>query len=357
MSFIINILLFLLLLSVIICIHEFGHLLAAKLFGVYCFEYSFGMGPVVLKKKGKETQYSVRALPIGGFVSMAGEPDGDEAYPDVEVPEGRRLTDKKPWQKIIVMLAGVFMNFVLCLVIFAGINLYNGTYVSYPKAEVNSVEKDSPAEKAGLQAGDKIIRIEKEDGSSCKPDNYMDISSFVYGYSGVETYTVQRGDETLTVKITPEYDEESQSYKIGIYAPEAEKANVNVLNCIYYGAQDMVTITRVMLTTLAGLFFHGSNLDQLSGPVGIYQATSTYASMGVASFLLLIAEMSLNVGIFNLLPLPILDGGQVVVTLVEWVIHKPVNTKVKTAIMGACWVLMIGLMLFVTWNDISRLLG
>lgn len=357
MNFIINILLFLLLLSVIICIHEFGHLIAAKMFGVYCFEYSFGMGPVVFKKKGKETQYSVRALPIGGFVSMAGEVDGDEAYPDVEVPEGRRLTDKKPWQKIIVMLAGVFMNFVLCLVIFAGINLYNGTYVSYPKAEVNSVEKDSPAEKAGLQAGDKIIKIVKEDGSSCKPKNYMDISSFVYGYSGVETYTVQRGEQTLTVEITPEYDEESQSYKIGIYAPEAEREKVNVVNCFYYGAQDMVTITRVMLTTLAGLFFHGSNLDQLSGPVGIYQATSTYASMGIASFLLLIAEMSLNVGIFNLLPLPILDGGQVVVTLVEWVIHKPVNTKVKTVIMGACWVLMIGLMLFVTWNDISRLLG
>lgn len=357
MSFIINIVLFLVLLSVIICIHELGHLIAAKLFGVYCFEYSFGMGPVIFQKKGKETQYSIRALPVGGFVSMAGETDGDEAYPDVEVPEGRRLTDKKPWQKIIVMLAGVFMNFVLCLVIFAGINLYNGTYVSYPKAEINKVEEGSPAEEAGLKAGDRIIKIEKEDGSSVKPENYMDITSFVYGYSGVETYTVERNNETVTVDVTPVYDEESDSYKIGIYAPEAERADVKIWNCLYYGVQDMITITRVMLTTLAGLFFHGSNLDQLSGPVGIYQATSTYASMGIASFLLLIAEMSLNVGIFNLLPLPILDGGQVVVTLVEWIIHRSVNQKVKMAIMGACWVLMIGLMLFVTWNDISRLLG
>ena len=87
MQIIINLFLFLLLLSLIICLHELGHLAAAKLFGVYCFEYSFGMGPVLLKKKGKETQYSIRALPIGGFVSMAGETDGDEAYPDVEVPE------------------------------------------------------------------------------------------------------------------------------------------------------------------------------------------------------------------------------------------------------------------------------
>ena len=357
MSTVINILLFLLLLSVIICVHEFGHLIAAKLMGVYCFEYSFGMGPVLFRKKGKETQYSVRALPIGGFVSMAGEPDGDEAYPDVEVPEGRRLTDKKPWQKIIVMLAGVFMNFLLCIVIFGGINLYNGTYVSYPDAVVEKVESGSPAENAGLEAGDRSVKITKEDGSSVKPKNYMEITSFVYGYSGVETYTVERDGKTLSVEVTPVYDKESDSYKIGIYAPEAKQDRVTVFNCLYYGGQDMATITRVMLTTLAGLFFHGSNLDQLSGPVGIYQATSTYASMGIRSFLFLIAEMSLNVGIFNLLPLPILDGGQVVVTLVEWLIHKPLNQKVKMAVMGACWVLMIGLMLFVTWNDISRLLG
>ena len=98
---------FLLLLSAIILIHEAGHLVAAKFFGVYCYEYSFGMGPLLFKKKGKETQYSVRCLPIGGYVAMAGEQDGDELYPDVVVPEGRRLTDKKPWQKIIIMLAGV----------------------------------------------------------------------------------------------------------------------------------------------------------------------------------------------------------------------------------------------------------
>ena len=109
---------FLLLLSAIILIHEAGHLVAAKLFGVYCYEFSFGMGPVLLKHKGKETQYSLRALPVGGFVAMAGETDGDEAYPDVEVPAGRRLTEKKPWQKIIIMLAGIrynrFRGYITC---------------------------------------------------------------------------------------------------------------------------------------------------------------------------------------------------------------------------------------------------
>ena len=128
---------FLLLLSAIILIHEAGHLVAAKLFGVYCYEFSFGMGPVLLKHKGKETQYSLRALPVGGFVAMAGETDGDEAYPDVEVPAGRRLTEKKPWQKIIIMLAGVFMNFVLAFMIFLSLplnslKLYLGSGIHIP---------------------------------------------------------------------------------------------------------------------------------------------------------------------------------------------------------------------------------
>lgn len=130
---------FLLLLSAIILIHEAGHLLAAKLFGVYCYEFSFGMGPVLLKHNGKETQYSLRVLPVGGFVAMAGETDGDEAYPDVKVPAGRRLTEKKPWQKIIIMLAGVFMNFVLAFMIFSLVILHNGTFASSPKAVVSTV--------------------------------------------------------------------------------------------------------------------------------------------------------------------------------------------------------------------------
>ena len=98
-------------------------------------------------------------------------------------------------------------------------------------------------------------------------------------------------------------------------------------------------------------------MSQLSGPVGIYQATETYASMGLSAFLLLIAQLSLNVGIFNLLPLPVLDGGQVVITLLEWITNRQFSTKIKTAIMIACWVLLIGLMVFVTWNDIARLIG
>lgn len=352
-----NIIYFLLLLSLIIVIHELGHFLAAKLFGVWCYEFSFGMGPCIYKHKGKETQFSIRALPIGGFVAMAGEKDGDDAYPDVVVPEGRRLTDKKPWQKIIVMLAGVFNNFVLAFLIFSFVILGNGTFTLSPKAVVSEVNAGSVAEKAGFEVGDVIKKIVKEDGSSVEPQTFVDMQSFSYNYSGEEIYTLDRNGTEVVISVTPEYNAETETYLIGIVAPESETVNVNLLNCWYYGGYEMQMITRLMFTTLAGLFFHGSGLEQMSGPVGIFEAAGTYAAMGVSAFMFLVAELSLNVGIFNLLPLPVLDGGQVIITIIEWIAHRSLNEKIKVGIMVACWVLLIGLMIFVTWNDISRLLG
>lgn len=347
---------FLLLLSAIILIHEAGHLVAAKFFGVYCYEYSFGMGPLLFKKKGKETQYSLRCLPIGGYVAMAGEQDGDELYPDVVVPEGRRLTDKKPWQKIIIMLAGVFMNFILAYLIFTFVSLYNGQIAISPEPVIAQVVENSPAEKAGFQAGDRVVEVIKSDGSSYEPDTFLEMKSYIDEDSET-TFKVDRDGETVTISVTPEYDEESESYLIGIQGEETQYVDVTLANCWGYGLYEMKFITKTMLSTLKALIFRGQGLNQLSGPVGIYQATETYVSYGFSYFLLLVGELSLNIGIFNLLPLPILDGGQVVITILEWITGKKFNEKLKMAIMIACWVLIIGLMLFVTWNDITRLIG
>ena len=347
---------FLLLLSVIICIHEGGHLAAAKLFNVYCYEYAFGMGPALLQKKGKETVYSIRAIPIGGFVSMAGEPDGDEAYPDVTVPEGRRLTEVEPWKRIIIMLAGVFMNFVLAWLIFSFIMLATGVYSDSPKAVIGEVMADSPAEKAGLLAGDIVKTITTENGNSVKPKTYLDMQMFLAENAGEPVfYTVERSGETMSFEIVPEYMEEYERYMIGIVGPEAETHRVNFLNCWKYGLIEMGTLMSLMLRTISSLL-RGYGLDQLSGPVGIYSAAGEAASMGFAAYLFLVGELSLNIGIFNLLPLPVLDGGQVVLTVCEMAVGKPLNTKIKTGIMAVCWVLLIGIMLFVTWNDISRLI-
>ena len=347
---------FMLLLGVIITIHELGHLISAKIFGVYCYEFSFGMGPVLLKKQGKETQYSLRAIPIGGFVAMAGETEDNETYGDIEVPEDRRLNNKPVWQRLIVLLAGVTMNFILAWLIYSLVFLSYGEYAIAPEAIIGTVGENTPAEAAGFEVGDKIIRIEAPDGTYIEPKTFSDMQTFLYGEGVEETYTVLRGDETVTLTVTPKLDEETGRYLIGIQSIEPTIVKVNLLNCWKYGASEFVDMARMMFTTLKSLF-RGHGLDQLSGPVGIYQAAGTYASYGFIIFIQLVAMLSLNVGIFNLLPLPVLDGGQVVIVLVEAILRRPLSEKLKTAVMAICWVLLLGLMVYVTWNDISRLLS
>ncbi len=345
--------LFLLLLSVIIVIHELGHLIAAKMFGVYCYEFSFGMGPLLWKHQKGETQYSIRGIPIGGFVAMAGEQDGDAAYPGVVVPEGRRITEKKWWQKVIIMLAGVFNNFVLAYVIITFVVLGNGAIQLSPAPVVGSVTENSPADIAGFEADDEIIYIEKSNGESVEPETFSDIQSITLDGEAT-TFIVLRDGEEITLTVYPEYNEEYESYMIGITAIQGEIIEINLINCWYWGGYELKYIAGLMISAILSLF-RGVGLNNLSGPVGIYQATETYASMGLASYMFLIAQLSLNVGIFNLLPLPVLDGGQVVITLVEAIAHRPLNEKVKTGIMVACWILLIGLMIFVTFKDIINL--
>jgi len=140
----------------------------------------------------------------------------------------------------------------------------------------------------------------------------------------------------------------------GNSAKAGEQVKINLLNCWYYGLVEMQVITSMTIQALLNLV-RGKGLNQLSGPVGIYQATATYASLGFGAYMMLVAQISLNVGIFNLLPLPVLDGGQVVITVLEWITRRQFNEKLKTAIMIVCWVLLISVMIFATWNDISKL--
>ena len=346
-----TILYFIILLSVIICLHEAGHLIAAKIFGVYCYEYSFGMGPLLFKKQTAETQYSIRAIPIGGYVAMAGE-SSDEVYQDIPIPEGRKLTDKPIWQRLIILLAGVTMNFLLCYLILTMLVLRAGGFVESPRAYINEVVEDSPAERAGLQAGDVIVSI-YADGSLTKPKTFQDMQTvFLLLEEERVDITVSRDGEEVTLEVFPEM----QSYRIGIVGPSAEVVPVNLLNCWKYGAKEMKYFSTLLVAGIRSIL-SGRNLDQVSGPVGIYTATEQSVSYGLVGYLVLMAEISLNVGLMNLLPLPVLDGGQVVITIGEGILHKPLNEKVRVGLMAACWVLLIGLMVFVTWNDISRLIG
>ena len=357
-----NLLLFAILLSVIVSIHELGHLLAAKFFNVYCKEYSIGMGPKLFSIKGKETEYSLRALPLGGFVAMAGDTDNSlETKVDIsDIPEERTLLGIAKWKKVIIMLAGIFMNLLLAILIYSLIILNAGAYTISSKPEITSIQDNSPAAISGLKVGDIVNNIEFSNGLSLSPDSYVELVQFTSTYDGNGPWvlTVKRNDETIKVEINPKYDASEQRYLIGIGFSNAavETVKVNIFNCFKYGFEYSLFILKLTWSSFLSLF-KGKNLDSLSGPVGIYSTVSQAADLGLDYYFQLMAMISINIGIVNGLPLPIFDGGRVFLLIIEMIIRKPLSQKAQNFVMSASLVLLLLLFFYVTYNDIFKLIG
>lgn len=341
---------FVLVLGVIVLIHEIGHLITAKLFNVYCKEFAIGMGPKLLSKKFKETEYSIRAFPLGGFVAMAGEEGVDD-----HVPFERSILGIAPWKRMIVMLAGIGMNFVLAFVIFVGIYAYQGYAVEAPKPIIAGTIADSPAEAAGFLANDRIKKITFSDGTTVIPKDFYEIVTYIQMYTDTTTFLIDREGKELSLSITPELIEDENRYYLGIEMPLATRIEINFLQAFKYGALEVSNTVDSMVFTLTRLI-RGIGLNAISGPIGIYQVTATQASYGIMNILYLMGLLSINVAIFNLLPLPILDGGRVVLTLYEWIFKKPMSKKVEQALMVISIGMLLLLMVFVTLQDILRLI-
>lgn len=331
----------------------------AKLFNVYCHEFSIGMGPKLFSKKGKETTYSIRALPIGGYVAMAGEKDenpGGENYSDEDIPTERTINGVHPIKRIIIMSAGIIMNVVLALVLMSMLFLSIGKANVSPDAIIAKVENDYPAYKAGIEVGDKVIYASFDNGYAISPKNFGELSDFLglYDGNGNVHLTMQRGDKTLNIDVKPQYFEEQQSYMIGISSYEYKTVDVTFSSCWKFGFDYCAEMIKLVFMTLMGLF-RGVGLDQLSGPVGVYKVTSEAVSYGSETYVSLIAMISLNVGLFNALPLPIFDGGRIFLTIIEMVRGKPMNKELENKIMIASTVLLLMLLLFTTFKDIFSL--
>lgn len=355
----INILLFVVMLSVIISIHEFGHFIVAKMNHVYVYEFSIGMGPLLFQKKGKETVYSIRAIPIGGYCAMAGEDNKEnvqEVYKtDAVIPDERTLNHIPWYRQIAIMLAGPVMNFLLAWIIFISLYASLGYRIDPAPAYINTVSPGSPAEAAGLMSGDKILRLTYEDGSFIEPATFTAmVEENMFHKDETVVYTVERGGATVDCKVTPVYDETQDRYLIGISSPEPTVVEIKGMEVIRtanrYFAENAGLIFKVL-----GKLLRGKGMENLSGPIGIYTATAQEIQYGFISFLALVGVLSLNIGIMNLLPIPIFDGGRILIALIEAILRKPLSEKVKNAIMSASLGLILLLMVVVTFNDISRL--
>jgi len=340
---------FILILGVNVMIHEVGHLITAKMFNVYCKEFAIGMGPKLFSWKGKETTYSLRAFPFGGYVAMAGEEGVD-----VDIPHERTIKGIKHWQKIIVMLAGISMNVVLAVFIIVGLYIWQGQITVAPQPIIDGIVENSPAQAAGFQKGDRIVKIAFSDGSDLEPQDFYEVITYMQMYTDASTFTLERSGALIDITVTPRYLEDEKRYMVGLMIPPPTIQKINVIEAVGYGLVDVKDSLSTMVFAI-GRMLRGIGLESVSGPIGIYQVTEQQASLGIANLFYLTAVISLNLAIFNLLPLPVMDGGRVVLIIYEVIARKPINEKVEQALMAVSVSLLILLMVLVTWQDILRL--
>ena len=391
MSFIVTFIAAVFVFSAVIAIHEFGHFMVAKLCGVQVNEFSIGMGPVLCKRVRKGTQYSIRALPVGGFVALegeesaeskqaeenlsvvsddsspsrgakadAGKPDlpplsGEVAEPtgsDGEVsPSGIPLNEAPVWQRALIMLAGAGMNFVLGFVVMA--ILITAQSEPITSKVLYQVEENALCGQTGLQAGDKILAV---NGRRCFVAN-----DILYELMRTEDYTADftvlrdgKKVELPGVQFDTWQDDKGETHmSLGFTVYGIKKTPLNVLkeagnSVLYYG--------RIIFASLSDLLRGRESINDLSGPVGIVTAIGQAASYGWQDLLELLVLITVNLGIFNLLPFPALDGGKVVFLLIEGVTGHAVPEKIQSGLTVAAFALLFGLMIFATYNDILRLI-
>ena len=334
-----TIFLVILLFIILIFPHELGHFIAAKLCGVQVNEFAFGMGPVILRKQGKETLYSIRALPVGGFCAMEGE-DTEEA---TENP--RAFNNKSWWKKIIILVAGAAMNIIIAFLVMIFAAVYTGT----PTTTINSVTDGGAASMAGIQAGDKIVRV-----SDSRVDSWEEFTSFMQKEIKADkpiSITVERSGKEKTFSISPQRQKDGK-YVIGVVS----KQRHNLFTGIKNGTASTVKMTKTLFESFKMLFTSKEAIKQVSGPVGMVKIVSDVAGLGIFYYLYLVALISLNLAIFNLLPLPALDGGRIIFVIIRMFTGKAISDKVEARVHMIGMALLLTLTIFVTWNDIMRLI-
>ena len=341
---------FILILGSIVAIHEFGHFIFAKFAKIYVYEFSIGMGKKLFGKKRKsgETEFCVRAIPLGGYVMIAGEDVEDE-----KIPKDRQMCNKSFWQRFMVLFAGPFNNFWFAFLILFISALIFGAVSTKPI--IGEVVPNYPAYNSGLATGDLVLSINNERVKSW--DKGLIILQTSDG-NAVNFKVKKASGEIKEYNVTPlEVTDENGnvSYKFGI-ATSAKK-EYGLGKAISYAYHRTISLFGSMFDTLKYLFIGKVGINQLSGPIGIYSIVDSQAKAGLEAVLYLVAYLSINVGIINLLPFPAFDGGRILFLIIEKVFNKPVSKKTENIIHTIGFMLIIGLLIAVSIMDVGRLIG
>lgn len=321
----------------LIFVHELGHFIVAKACGVKVNEFAIGMGPAIFKKQKGETLYAVRLFPIGGFCAMEGEDEDSE--------DDRAFNNKPAWQRALVLTAGSFMNLLTAVVLMIVIAFVVGQATT----TVNEVLDDSPAYRAGMMSGDRIVEV---DGTAV--DEWNDVITYI-GESSRDTadIVVERDGAQQTLTAALEYDKESGRNKIGI-TPDMKHS---IAGSVGSGMKNTWNMTVMMYKVIKQLFTGDVSVSELSGPVGIVYAVNQSAKAGVIYVVYLASLLSLNLAIMNMLPFPALDGGRLLFLLIRKITGKRITDAIEGKIHFIGIILLMVLMVYVTWNDIVKFIA
>lgn len=334
---------FILVLGPLVFVHEFGHFTVAKAVGVKVHEFALGMGPAIFKRRWGETVYSIRLLPLGGFTKLAGMDEPEDESDRVGADDSRNFMNKPLWQRVAVILAGPVMNFLLA----AALLTWYFAFVVLPPT-VQYVVPDSPAASAGLQVGDVILAVDRQ-----PVRNVADLNRVVREKEGVPLELLIKRDGTRQIlTAVPAYDPDTKVVRLGISL--VQKDRLGLSQALPVGVQRTYEITRDLIAALFGMVT-GRARAEISGPIGIFQVVGQSAQRGGPYLLFITAVLSVNLGLFNLLPIPVLDGGWITLFAWEALRGKPVAPQHKGIAQLIGLALLVALALFATIKDLIRL--
>lgn len=346
---------FIVALGILVFVHELGHFLAAKAVGVRVLKFSLGYGPRLIGKKIGHTDYMISALPLGGYVKMLGENPYDE------VPEEEKLISfptQKNWKKGLIVFSGPFFNFVFAVFAYWAVFML-GVSVPLNVPVVGGLSEGYPASEAGLLTGDKIVTI-----NEIEVVDWKGMSEIIRASNGEKlNIVVLRGDEKLQFTITPKVGEgigedfsPTQYYMIGI-SPTMELQRNGPIKAMWLGMEQAGMITALTFKVIAKMFTGDIPLNNLGGPILIAQVAGEAGKGGLTQFLGFLGLISINLGILNLLPVPVLDGGHLLFFFIEAVIRRPINLRVKEIALQIGLLLLVMLMIMAFYFDIARIIS
>ncbi|MCI5839163.1 MAG: M50 family metallopeptidase [Peptoniphilaceae bacterium] len=326
----------------LVLFHEFGHFIVAKISGIKVNEFAVGMGPKIFSKQKGETLYSLNLFPIGGYCAMEGEDD--------ESDDPSSYTNAKSYKKFFTILAGPAMNFIIAIIVFAIVAFNMGVSTN----EVGGFSENSSALKSGIEIGDEIISVNNN-----KIKEFADISKYLNDFYStnsrnkqVEITVLKNGKIKKEKQYEVNADFSTGSPLLGIYASQKKEG---IIRSIKEGIKETWKMSILLVKTIFSLITGKLKLSSLSGPIGVIKVLGEQANEGFFNLLYFLGYISVNLGFFNLLPIPALDGSKILESLFEMISGKKVNKKISIAINTAGFIFLLGLILIVSIKDIVTL--